>query len=669
MSEVGLPVAVLSLGTVGVPQADIAEAFVHLGCSKEVSSFEVLLHNGDSKYSPNGTYPILVGVTGGLGLCRAPNNPANSVLISLKVESVKYETDPTDSFVRVSGRCWGEWLFRRVITKTYENVKGEAVIKDLIDSFTDLRHVRGSAELIVDTDTTFTKLIYEDTPLWDIIKYIAETSDTAGVIGFDFRVAPDGMFEFFPKNSKTNAVDLTEKIESSEYRRDISRVRNRIKILGEATKSYPLDKDGFTEILHSPYGDWALSSGAGECAQDSTTAARGYSSVKSHIVDSDSGAIQFTFNDGFEVNCNRYPFLFFFARVQSTWSSGGAVVLEDVNGKYVHKQYSISPDDKWNDHKIGVGADNTGEWSIVQDGFDWTRVKKIRIGRLFPNGANGLPAHGWGDFWVDGLYFGGNRYSAMREDVASANAYGLREYVETDEELWSDNECDLRAKALLAYLKDPAEYVSIKSSVIDYGTSPVLGGDRVPVVLPNEGVNADFRVEYAEYDYNADSQTLDISFELGKEPPQIADYLYGLRTFTVNVEKLSRTKRGAKGLVASSAGSGGGGGGGSSGYNGVGLLEVRCAVPAAYDWETLEPYLWGFNGSGGEWTPDALTLPLGSSIFRFKDEITSNWLELGMILTAQDSSPVLWLSQHLAVKKDFAAGGMLTSFQGALVFG
>ncbi|MGD6807552.1 MAG: hypothetical protein ACQCN4_11405 [Candidatus Bathyarchaeia archaeon] len=674
--EVGLPVAVLSLGTVGVPQADIKEAFVHLGCSKEVSSFEVLLENWNGKYSPNGAYPILVGVTGGLGLCRAPNNPANSVLISLKVESVKYETDPAEALVRVSGRCWGEWLFRRVITKTYENVKGEAIIKDLIESFTDLGHVRNGTELVVDTDTTYTKLEYVDTPLWDIVKYIAETSDKAGVIGFDFRVAPDGLFEFFPKNSKAHSISLAEKIEVSEYRKDVARVRNRIKIFGEATKSYPLDKDGFTEILHPSYGDWAFESGngqpvpspgVGEIAQDSTVARMGTSSVKVHIENFWGGGCSFTFKDGCEVDFNKYPILFCYQKVQSTWSSEGAVVVTDVNGKYIKKNFNITPDDKWKSYKIGGGAANSDEWDIIQDGFDWTKIKKILFHRIFPAGPNGFAANGWGDWWLDGLYFGGCRYSAMREDASSAGSFGLREYVETDEELWSDTECDLRAKALLSYLKSPAEYLTVNSTVLDYGVWPIQGGDKVHVLLPVEGVDADFRVEYAEYRYVADSQELKVTLELGKEPPQIADYLYGLRTFTVNVEKLARTKRGSKGGATVGL-SHGNGSGGTVGYNGVGVLEIRCEVPS-YLFSALEPYLWGFDESGA-WTPDALSLPLGTSVIRLKDELSLNWLELGLIIAGQDDlGPMLWVSQALTVKKDFACGGMITSFQGALFLG
>ena len=124
--------------------------------------------------------------------------------------------------------------------------------------------------------------------------------------------------------------------------------------------------------------------------------------------------------------------------------------------------------------------------------------------------------------------------------------------------MWSDNECDLRAKALLAYLKDPAEYLTVTSTVIDYGATPLLPGDKIHVALPNENVDSYFRIESVEYRVDAKTQTLEVTLELGKVPPMLADYLYGLRTFTVNVEKLSRTKLGKKGIpsVAQSGGVG-----------------------------------------------------------------------------------------------------------------
>ncbi|MCW4048084.1 MAG: hypothetical protein NWE99_11090, partial [Candidatus Bathyarchaeota archaeon] len=148
-------------------------------------------------------------------------------------------------------------------------------------------------------------------------------------------------------------------------------------------------------------------------------------------------------------------------------------------------------------------------------------------------------------------------YSAVLEDAASQAAYGLREYNETDEELWSDSECNLRARALLNYLKSPAVYLTVTSTLIDYGNSPILAADKLYVPF----IAAYFRVDSIEYKVDAETQTLTLTINFEKEPPQLADYLYGLRTFTVNVEKLSRTKLGRRGIPIST---GGGGGSGSS---------------------------------------------------------------------------------------------------------
>ena len=88
----------------------------------------------------------------------------------------------------------------------------------------------------------------------------------------------------------------------------------------------------------------------------------------------------------------------------------------------------------------------------------------------------------------------------------------------------------MRAKAILAQLKDPAEYLTVRSTVIDYGTTPLLAGDKIHVTLPNENVDADFRILSVEYYVDAKTQTLEITMELGREVPLLADYLYALRS-------------------------------------------------------------------------------------------------------------------------------------------
>ena len=533
--SVEVPKLAVNLGGVGVPQGDIIEARVHLGATKEVSSWELLLQNWDGKYSIGGAYQLSVGVDGYVCVGRGANVPQ---IITTRTESVEYESAPAENYVRVSGRCWGEKLFRRVVTKTYESQKGEAIIKDLLDYYAGLSHVRGGTELVEDTDTTYTKLEYADTPVWDILKYIAESADKAGVLGFDFRVAPDGKFEFFQKNSKTCAASLSEKIEQSNYRKDIHRVRNKIMIYGIADKSVPVDKDAWTESLTPADGTWASTSGA--VSFDTAKKAKGTGSVKLYAQNLYYGACLFTLNAGKEVDCNLYPILEFLAFLEKTFNGNVIIQLFDASSREAKKNLTVGPGE-WRLTSLRVGVSNAGDWEEVAVSFDWAQVKQVKISCDF-SGA------GTGSFWVDGLYFGGRRYAAVREDAASQSAYGLRELTETDEELWSDHECDLRAKALLAYLKDPAEYLTISSTVLDYGSEPVLPGDKIHVELPNENVNSDFRIESVEYRVDAKTQTLELTLELGKVPPQMADYLYGLRTFTVNVEKLSRTKLGKKGI-------------------------------------------------------------------------------------------------------------------------
>jgi len=523
------PVVAVVFGSVAPPQGDVVELQVHLGCTEEVSSFEALLQNWNSKYSPGGTSPLSVGVDGSISVGRGANCP---LLITCRVESVKYESSPSESYVRVSGRCWGERLFRRVVTKTYVNQKGEEIVKDLMDYYVGLSHVRNSTELVEDTDTTYTQLEYESTPANDILQDIAESADEAGVIGYDFRVAPDGKFEFFPRNSKANNVTLAERIEQSEYSMTISRVRNKATVYGVADKSVPEDKDAWTDSLSPTDGDWTATSGT--VSFDTAVKVSGSGSVKTNAQNLNYGGSVFTLDAGKEVNTELYPVLNLWLRREASYNGNVTLTLFDDNDRSAWHDFIVGYD-KWFQTQAQIGSFNADLWQ-AESGFDWASIKKVRVVCWFDG-------TGTGSFWVDGLFFGGRQYSAVEEDAASQNNYGLREMVEVDEELWSDNECTSRANALLAKLKSPAETLTLRSTVIDYGNSPILAGDTVHVALPNEGVDADFRVASAEYNVDARTQTLETVLELGREAPQLADYLFALKSKT---DHLSRYKTGRR---------------------------------------------------------------------------------------------------------------------------
>ncbi len=535
--EPAAPSITLVFGAVTPPQADVVDLMVHVGCSKEVGSYELQLQNWNAKYSPGGLSPITVGMDGSISLGRTPNCP---LLMTVRVENVKYQSSPTENYVIISGRCWGEKLFRKVVTATYTGMKGEEIVKDLMDYYAGLAHVRAAVELVEATDTTYSELEYDGSPVWDILKYVAESADDGGVIGFDFRVAPDGKFEFFPKNSKTNATVIVENIDdSAEYEKDISRVRNSVYVYGLADKSYPTDKVSWTRSLTPADGTWAA--GIGVVSLDATGAPDGGACIKNTAALNYASTANITFTAGHEPNCEQYPILDVQLKLEDTFSGTGFILLLDDGGKYASKTISASPDEVFHIIEAGVGSAYANQWERVDSGFNWAKITMIRVSCSFPNVASG-------SIWIHGLYVGGKRYAGTATDAASIAAYGERELTEVDEELWSDAECTRRAASLLSQLKDPVEHIHLVSNLLDYGTSPILAGDKVHVHLPNENVDADFRVESAEYHVLKERvMELQVTLELGKENPRLADFLYGLRCHSPNVEKLSRTKIGKRG--------------------------------------------------------------------------------------------------------------------------
>ena len=509
-----------------------------------MSTFTVTLQNWNGKYGPNGVSPITVGLDGYIMMGRPPFCPQ---LISCRVEDVDIETTPTESYATISGRCWGEKLFRLTVTKNYLGQKGEAIVKDILDYYAGLSHVRGGYELVANTDTTYSDLQYEDAPAWDILKYIAETADKAGAIGYDFRIEPDGKFAFFAKGSRyNNTLQINpsgnENVDIiTRFRKNISRVRNRIKIYGLADKSYPTDKVSWTRSLTPTDGTWAGSIGV--VSLDATGAPDGGACIKLTVTSNTAAVVDFNLSAGHYANCNLYPILDLQLKLQDVFSGTGFIHLMDSSGRFAGKTISVSPNAAFHVLETGAGDAYANQWEQVDVGFDWAAIIKIRVSLGFPSGI------GSGSIWVHRLYIGGRRFEGFQEDPASQGSYGVREYVETDEELWTDNECLLRAKALLAYLKDPDLFITVKSSLFVYNDAPPLPGDSVKTWLASAGI-ADtwMRVDTAEYSIpENNTDRLDITLELERVHPQMADYLYGLRTFTVNVEKLSRTKTGKRG--------------------------------------------------------------------------------------------------------------------------
>jgi hypothetical protein len=180
----------------------------------------------------------------------------------------------------------------------------------------------------------------------------------------------------------------------------------------------------------------------------------------------------------------------------------------------------------------------TGGWN-GSAAFDWSHIVAIVIGMMTTGGVT---------FYIDGLYFGGAQYSSSSSGTASIASYGERDYSETDDQLLSDLACNFRASALINYYQSLAKSFTLKTTVLDYGTNIIQGGDTVTLNLPNIGiVNGSYRVDSCEYyiDQTQKDPCLEVTLSVGKVSPLLADYMMALRGVKGygSVEKLNRTKQ------------------------------------------------------------------------------------------------------------------------------
>jgi len=86
--SIEIPKMAIAFGQYGISQGDVIECRIHLGCTREVSSFELLLQNWNGKYSPNGSVPLAVGMDGHIDIGRGSNVPQ---IITCRIESIKRE--------------------------------------------------------------------------------------------------------------------------------------------------------------------------------------------------------------------------------------------------------------------------------------------------------------------------------------------------------------------------------------------------------------------------------------------------------------------------------------------------------------------------------------------------------------------------------------------------
>jgi len=487
---------------------DVVDLNVHLAVTEEVGSVNCLIQNYDAKYTDQITTGDLIEVA------MSRNGESWVKVFKGRLDAVAKRAEASlrgsQHYLRLRGRDLGAELFNRLVTKKYVNKEGSEIVTDVLANYTPLASVG-----VETTNSTYAEEEYENKPAWEIVKYVTETAKNASnVIGYDFK-CEEGDLKFFPKGKYASAVSLDGIITLCEHESAIERVRNKIYVYGEASKSSPLDKDSWTESLTPTDGAWSSGTGTGNVSLDNTEKIVGNYCIKHATTTSDYyGRAVFTLNTGKEINANLYPSVNFQIKEESAFSGEVTLILEDINGNWAAKEYRIDNNKKWHFETFMCGAKHADEWAGSNiANFNWEKIKKL----LFDAHFSGV---GTGAFWIDNLYFSNCRWSATAEDSTSQSKYGVRELAVVDETLVSDDACAKVADAELKYRKDPAE--SLRVTVL--GDPNIVAGETIRVTSPNEGIDADYRIQAVDH-FLDDEGEFETSLTLIAEPPRIAEIL------------------------------------------------------------------------------------------------------------------------------------------------
>ena len=602
---------------------------------------------------------------------------------------VKDESAIFSKYVKVTGRNYGRDLANLFLIYNYTAIKFD----DLVDN----------ALLIASSEITYTSP--HTAPVIDLNfnKSFLQTGfvEAAQRLGYDFIVDNAKALTLWPLASAPSSGVLLKSV--------VGAADNNILLINPETKA-GVDIRNYIRLDAGTLNDHYTEGNAIDFSHvnctvddDSSVFIAGTSSIKATITSEDWAILYLQFP-----NYNHQDLDFseidesgtiYFVSDHSVGVDPNApnvqIYLKDDAGNEITKKQHITAYSSWQkiDFKIGIAAEiGSGsairEWMFLTgSSFTW-RIKRIGI-RIFPDD--------WvsnNHVWIDGLKLGGVDVWACAQDIPGSQAtYGRRMIPINRTDVKSQVQLQAIADNELANRKDPIYKLNLTCTLqtgllyagylvdvlaptayIGYGSTPVVyrilsihhAGEpganlckwhdaitELELILHDGGVGAD-----------------PTRFKLASSP-QVA----------INTRYDSRLRVLEGSLTGSGSIVGGGGGGGAPDWMNVPFIKVlgnaffedltqlECTCPT-YTWAQLEPYLWGFN-EAHEWTPDALTLPLGDSYLRFKDDTVEHeyYIDAGIIFTEMaPNDPTLFLSQHLIVKKDVSCVA-LTAHQGVIALG
>jgi hypothetical protein len=419
-----------------------------------------------------------------------------------------YKGRPMEYYIYLNCMDLGQQLQapETLMQKFYSATNGKTIILDAVANCS----VLSNKFVDVDGDIASTHTVTFDEVLpYEVVNDVCSKATTVGgVVGFDGYVDPAGNVHVFKRGKYTSSVDLTDKIAEYNHAFDCHRIRNKIKVYGKQENGmYPSTGDDWTE---SNIDGWST---------DYLTLSNAVPSIGAKVGSGDlHGGADST---GIGSVWRTIPSSTFFGKGEFTnisWYMCHGVLgianvtirlRKDSNNYFEHNFAQINfKDDGWQYAFLELG--DMQQWTKVGT-LEWSEITQL----LFY-----CDGQAYDHFYFDGLHFGGGRYRGEASNSVSIAKYGTRyEQPQTNDELTSDAECQLKAQSLVDFLKEPIE--SLNMTVV--GDNNLTPGDKIHVAISNDNLDAYYRI--LEVRHRVEDVKWDSLLKLSNEPKMI-DYIF-----------------------------------------------------------------------------------------------------------------------------------------------
>ena len=408
-----------------------------------------------------------------------------------KIIRVRKSVEGPRAYITVEAVDFTEFLRHPAVLKCYEGLVHEVILA-LVKPLTDAGVLTANN---VETSTEHATIDLSNRPEITILDALKEFCGREDV-NYVFFVDENKDLHAFRRGSRTSGQKLD--ILRYDVEEDVTFVINDCTVLGAQEKYVPSEGD-----LCEDLSGWSVDYGSAELSADTENVKSGSASIKVHKTSADvvrikraldspldlttpsgepTGWLEFYFRWSLPELYVAHVTIWLCTDADNRFERSGVLRgkdgaiwgVEDESGGELPVVVPI--DDKW----LAVGSPDWKNINAVVLAVNFTKSGGYPPGREPPR-PDGVPLEEFPetvDFWIDGLRFGGLRFSGHYEDASSIAKYGRRKLIIKDPSIRSDDEAyELAEKIVEARREAPLVINSLEA----LGNAALARGEQIHI--------------------------------------------------------------------------------------------------------------------------------------------------------------------------------------------